>query len=98
MCQRPESRPVAVVTACRNAGGSPEFVLTTVAVTPAQQDNGIHYYLVEADLLEDGYEDPFVHFDEHEAPPFLHPAVRRHLASRLHPPNHHEPEKHACLA
>jgi len=87
-------RTIAVVTACRNKQGCPEFVLNHATVTPAEADNGIHYYLVEADLFLAGYEEPFLHFDEREAPPFLHPAVRQHLANSL-------PvlaEKHPCHA
>jgi hypothetical protein len=61
--------------------GLPCFALNEVEVTQEQIDNGIHYYLVEAELLQNGYEEPFVHFDENESPPFLHPAVRRYLAS-----------------
>jgi hypothetical protein len=80
MPERHNPRPIAVVTACMNANGSPEFAITTVSVTQDELDNGVHYYLVEADLLEAGYEEPFVHFDETESPPFLHAAVRRHLA------------------
>ena len=46
-----------------------------VAVTSEEAENGVHYYLVEADLLELGYEDPFVHVAEDEAPAFLLSAV-----------------------
>ena len=28
---------------------------------------------------EEGYDEPFVHFDACESPPFLHPAVRQYL-------------------
>lgn len=83
-----EAHPIAIVTACVNANGTPEFVLNTVCVRPAEQDNGIHYYLAEADLLLSGYEPPFVHFDEFEAPPFLHSAVRRHLGLSPDPTTH----------
>ena len=48
-------------------------------MTPEERDNGVHYCLAEAELLGGGYEEPMVHFAEGEAPPFLHPAVRRHL-------------------
>jgi hypothetical protein len=73
-------RKIAVVSACMKADGTPTFALNEVAVTQDEAENGIHYYLVEADLLEAGFEEPFVHFDHDEAPPFLHPAVRQHLA------------------
>lgn len=75
----PEKRNIAIVTACRNASGTPDFALTEVEVTPADIANGVHYYLAEADLLEAGYEEPFAHFDEDESPAFLHPAVRQYL-------------------
>ena len=72
-------RPIAIVTACTNADGTPTFAFNEVEATQDQIDNGIHFYLAEADLLLAGHEPPFIHFDELEAPPFLHPAVRRHL-------------------
>ena len=83
-------RRLTSVTACMRADGTPAFALTDVEVTPEERANGVHYYLAEADLLEGGYEEPFVHFDPAEAPPFLLPAVRRHLsrpapAVALHP-------------
>jgi hypothetical protein len=55
------------------------LVLTTVEVTADQRDNGVHHYLVEGELLESDYQEPFLHFDEKESPPFLHPAVKQHL-------------------
>jgi hypothetical protein len=62
------------------ANGTPAFAATTVSVTHEQYENGVHYYLAEADLLEQGYEEPFVHFDEHEAPSFLIAAVAETMA------------------
>jgi hypothetical protein len=59
--------------------GTPAFALNEVSVTKEQAENGIHYYLAEAQLLLDGLQEPFVHFDENEAPAFLHPAVRQLL-------------------
>jgi len=78
-----QRRTIAVVSACMNKQGFPEFVLNHATVTPEEADNGIHYYLVEADLFLAGYEEPFVHFGEDEAPAFLHPAVRQHQALSL---------------
>ena len=72
-------RPVTIVSACMTRNGTPTLLLNQVEVTQDEAENGVHYYLVEAQLLEDGYEEPFVHFDEGEAPAFLHPAVRQHL-------------------
>ena len=72
-------RAVTVVTACMRADGLPGFAVTRVEVTREEYEEGIHYYLAAADLLEAGYDEPFVHFDEGEAPPFLLPAVTEHL-------------------
>jgi hypothetical protein len=77
------TRSITIVTACMNADGTPDFALTTVDATEEQIENGIHYYFAEAELLEAGYEEPFVHFDEHEAPAFLHPAVQQYLNQAL---------------
>jgi len=61
--------------------GTPTFVLTSVAVTEQELENGVQYALVESQLFIDGYEEPFCHFDQDEAPPFLIPAVRAYLSS-----------------
>jgi hypothetical protein len=67
--------------ACMRSSGLPTFAITHVEVTEEQHENGIHYYLAEADLLVAGYEEPFVHFAEGEMPPFLLPAVQDYLGS-----------------
>jgi hypothetical protein len=72
-------RSIAVVSACMTAHGAPTFALNEVEVTQEEAENGVHYYLAQANLLEAGYEEPFVHFDAEEAPAFLHPAVRQFL-------------------
>jgi hypothetical protein len=77
-----QKRTLHVVTACMNASGCPCFALTRAAVTQDELENGVHYYLVEADLMERGYEEPMTHFDEDEAPVFLHAAVREYLGMR----------------
>ncbi len=68
--------PIDVVTACMTGAGTPTLVLTTVGVSADEQDNGVHYDLVESQLLRRGYEEPFVHFDKNEAPAFLLAGVR----------------------
>ena len=84
---------VAVVTACMTRDGLPDFALTEVEVTPEEFDNGVHFYLVEARLSEGGYEEPFVHFDDQEAPAFPIPAVRQyHGLSPAIPPIVKEPQ------
>lgn len=77
-----DKRTIAIVTACMTKDGLPAFAINEVEVAQDQIDNGIHYYLAEADLLQAGYEEPFVHFGEDESPSFLHPAVRQHLAQQ----------------
>jgi hypothetical protein len=79
MPTRPDERTIPIVTACMNADGTPDFALTEVAVTPEQAENGVHYALAEAQLVQRGYEEPFVHFDAQESPDFLHQAVRQYL-------------------
>ena len=72
-------RSIPMVSACMTRQGLPTFALNTVEVTADEAADGIHFYLVEADLLEAGFEEPFVHFPDTESPAFLHPAVRQHL-------------------
>jgi hypothetical protein len=79
MPQENSKNPLAIVTACMRADGTPTFAYQIVEVTSEEVDNGVQYYLAEAQLLEDGYEEPFVHFGLEEAPPFLHEAVRLYL-------------------
>ena len=74
-----EKRHVTVVTACMTRTGLPAFAVNQVEVSPEEYDNGLHYYFAEADLLEAGYEEPFLHFPDRESPSFLHPAVRQYL-------------------
>ena len=81
--------PIQVVTACMREDGLADFALTQVEVTQEEAENGIHFYLVEAELLEAGYQEPFVHFASEEAPAFLLPAVQQYLASRTRQPAPH---------
>jgi hypothetical protein len=67
---------VAVVSACMTREGLPTFVLNEVVVTTEERDEGVHFDRVEKRLLAKGFEEPFVHFPDGEAPDFLHPAVR----------------------
>jgi len=74
-------RPVTIVSAVMRSDGLPDFAVTQVEVTQDEYENGIHLYLAEAELLEAGYEEPFVHFPQDEAPPFLLPAVKDYLGT-----------------
>jgi hypothetical protein len=75
-----DKRTIAVVTACLRSDGKPTFARTEVSVTPDEAENGVHYYLVEGELLLNGYEEPMVHFSKEESPPFLFPAVQQFLS------------------
>ena len=72
-------RPVVVVTAYVKRDGFPDFALTEVEVTEDEHANGVHYNLVETILADRSIDANFIHFDEQEAPPFLLPAVRKHV-------------------
>jgi hypothetical protein len=74
-----DRRSMTVVSAVMTADGTPGFALTTVLVTAEESANGRHYELVEAQLVDNDYEEPFVHFDQDESPAFLHKAVRQYL-------------------
>lgn len=74
-----DKHTTAIVSACMRVDGTPHLAITEVAVTQEEIENGIHYYLAEAELLDAGYEEPMVHFAQDESPAFLHPAVREYL-------------------
>lgn len=72
---------VTVVSACMRPDGLPDFAITEVQVTPEEYENGVHYDLVDKALIERKFEEPFLHFDEVDAPAFLLPAVREMVAA-----------------
>jgi len=72
-------RLLAVATACIGSDGVPTFAYTEVAVTLEEYRNGIHVDLVEERLVAGHCDEPYVHFDDIDAPPFLISAVREHL-------------------
>lgn len=72
-------RSITVVTACTCSDGMPDFAITEVEVTHDEYENGVHYDLVEDRLTDDRYEEPWVHYDEFDAPAFLIPTVRDYL-------------------
>jgi hypothetical protein len=89
MVQWQGKRLIAVVSACMTAEGKPDFALNAVEVTHEEYQNGVHYDLVEDRLCDQSYDEPWVHFDVIEAPPFLHPAVRKYLGIK---PMEEEPD------
>lgn len=80
-------RKITVVSACLTSKGTPQLVLNEVDVTHEEFENGIHFVLVE-DLLDDaGFEEPYFHFDEQEAPAFLVEGVKQQVAEALAVPD-----------
>jgi hypothetical protein len=69
------TRTITVVSACMTVAGMPTFSLNQVEVSHEEYENGVHYGLAEVQLMDQGCEEPYVHFDEFEAPAFLLPAV-----------------------
>ena len=88
MTQREGTRSISIVTACMLANGLPTFGLNHVEVTGEELENGIHYYLAEAELLQEGFEEPLLHFPEGDAPAFLFPAVQEQLPACPQSINH----------
>ena len=74
-----QAENVIVISACMRRDGTPTFARNEVAVTTEEVENGVHYYLVERELFNQGYEEPYVHFSQAEAPSFLFPAVEQFL-------------------
>jgi hypothetical protein len=80
-------RSVTIASACMTSQGSPTFVLQDVEVTEEEYENGIHYAMAEDWLTDSGYEEPFVHFADSEAPAFLIDALKQQVAQTLCLPN-----------
>jgi hypothetical protein len=81
MPQPDDKRPITIVSAVMRQDGFPDFAVTQVEVTEEEYANGAHIDLAVADLLAAGFEEPFVHFPDREAPSFLLPAVKEYLGS-----------------
>jgi hypothetical protein len=72
-------RTLTVVTACLNPAGAPDFALSEVEVTYEEYVEGRHCDRVEQRLVAAGYEEPYLHYDDLDDPPFLVAAVRHYL-------------------
>lgn len=55
-----------MIVFCRNANGDPDFTAVNVIADRAQIAEGLHYDLATEKAEEDGYEAPFICFDEAE--------------------------------
>ena len=80
-------RPVTIISDCMRPDGTPCFVRNEVEVTADDRAEGIHYLHAEARLVREGYEDPWGHFDQWEAPFFLIPAVTQVVAEAFKVPD-----------
>jgi len=60
------STPRKIIIACRNASGSSDMFVTTVNATDIEYENGVHYDRAEEVAKEQGYEEPFISYDESE--------------------------------
>jgi hypothetical protein len=72
-------RPVVIISACMRPEGLPDFAVTQVEISQEEYENGVHYHLTDQSLMQRGYEEPFVHFADQEAPSFLRKAILKHL-------------------
>jgi len=70
-----------------NADGTPDFALNHVEVTQDEAENGVHYYLVEAELFEAGYEEPLSTSMPMKVRPFSTPPCGNTSACRPPTPN-----------
>lgn len=55
-----------VVVACRNASGEADMLVTDVSLSQAAYELGEHYDIAESRAIGEGYEPPFLCFDESE--------------------------------
>lgn len=62
---------IKCVVACHNASGSPDFYFCIVSCLKNEYELGEHYDIAAQSALAEGYDEPFVIFDEHEAPDWL---------------------------
>lgn len=71
LAQKGKNIIVKCVVACRNAEGSSDFYFCKVECDENQHDLGYHYEVAEEMAVADGYEGPYVVFDENDGPSWL---------------------------
>jgi len=79
----PIPRTVAVL--CLNSEGSPEFHVSTLAITHRQLVNGDHYDLAKADAAKYGYEPPMIAFDENDEAASQWAVLKQHFRHAVAP-------------
>lgn len=68
--------PVRIIAACRNSDGGPDFAVVTVDCSPGSVRDGAHFELAAARLDELGFQEPFIFFDQFQAPDWLKAGVQ----------------------
>lgn len=66
------NKRVRVIVACYNASGEPDFCFVVVECNDLEWQHGEHYKAAERYADEEGYEKPFVAFDEDDHLAFAH--------------------------
>jgi hypothetical protein len=72
---------IRVIAACTNASGQPDFAFVNVECTARRIEGGFHYDMARDQLEDEGYEEPFVLFDEQDCQrfPWFEEGVCKHL-------------------
>lgn len=55
------------MVACTNACGEPDLYFVIISCSEEQYNNGDHYQYTELCAMDEGYEGPFVCFDENDS-------------------------------
>jgi hypothetical protein len=75
-----KNQNIKMFVSCRNANGSADMFVCVVEVTQDQFDNGEHYDLACDQAEQNGYEQPFLCYDENETK-----NIARHFAKDKNP-------------
>jgi hypothetical protein len=63
--------PIRIIAACRNSDGGPDFAAVMVDCSPDAVRDGAHFELAAAKLEGLGYQEPYIFFDQSQAPKWL---------------------------
>ena len=66
-----DKQTIRIVVAGTNANGEPDLFFCRVICRQEQYDKGEHYDAAADTAIQNGYESPFVIFDEHDPPKAL---------------------------
>lgn len=71
LAQKGKNMIIKCVVACRNAGGEADFYFCKVECDEGQYDVGDHYEAAVQMAVGEGYEGPYVVFDDNDGPDWL---------------------------